>query len=77
MAGRPSGDRTDEQRVGRKVTEEATEVLIAAKNHDSGNTEDDNLAEEAADLVYHLFVTLASQGVSLNEVLEVLHRRAT
>ncbi|MCH7669502.1 MAG: bifunctional phosphoribosyl-AMP cyclohydrolase/phosphoribosyl-ATP diphosphatase HisIE [Acidobacteria bacterium] len=63
--------------VGRKVTEEATEVLIAAKNHDSGNTEDDNLAEEAADLVYHLFVTLASQGVSLNEVLEVLHRRAT
>lgn len=63
--------------VGRKVAEEATEVLIAAKNRDTGNTEDDNLAEEAADLVYHLFVTLASQGVSLNEVLEVLHRRAT
>lgn len=63
--------------VGRKVTEEATEVLIAAKNRDAGNTEDDNLAEETADLVYHLFVTLASQGVSLNEVLEVLHRRAT
>jgi len=63
--------------IARKVVEEATEVVIAAKNRDAGIQSDDDLAEEAADLMYHLLVTLASQGVSLDDVLDVLHTRAT
>lgn len=49
--------------TGRKVVEEATEVLVAAKNHAAGIDDDQRLAEEAADLVYHLLVTLAERGV--------------
>jgi phosphoribosyl-AMP cyclohydrolase / phosphoribosyl-ATP pyrophosphohydrolase len=63
--------------IARKVVEEATEVVIAAKNRDAEIQGDDDLTEEAADLLYHLFVTLASQGVTLDDVLGVLHARAT
>ncbi len=63
--------------IARKVSEEATEVVIAAKNRDAGIQSNDDLTEEAADLIYHLFVTLASQGISLDDVLGVLHTRST
>ncbi len=63
--------------IARKVVEEATEVVIAAKNRDAGINAGDHLTEEAADLVYHLFVTLASQGISLDDVLGVLRARST
>ncbi len=56
--------------VGRKVTEEATEVLLAAKNDDR-----DNLAAETADLLYHAFVLLAERGVAPARVIETLERR--
>ena len=60
--------------VGRKVTEEATEVLIAAKDHaDSGGTE--ALAAESADLIYHLLVLLAERGVNPRQVVDELRRR--
>ncbi len=61
--------------TARKVAEEATEVVIAAKDHAAG---DDNgeLAEEAADLVYHLLVLLAERGASPAELLDALERRA-
>ncbi len=62
--------------AGRKVTEEATEVLLAAKDHEAGNATDRRLAEEAADLVYHLLVLLAERSVAPSSVMEELRRRA-
>lgn len=60
----------------RKVTEEATEVLIAAKDHAAGTGSSDRLIEESADLVYHLLVLLAERGIGLEEVEAELRRRA-
>ena len=61
-------DGTD--RILKKVGEEASEVIIAAKNNDS-----DELKQEAADLIYHLLVSLRDKGVSLADVDEVLANR--
>src|SRR5205814_9641649 len=68
--------------VGRKVTEEATEVLIAAKNDAAadpaaaaGNETRSALAGEVADLIYHSFVLLAERGLEPAEVLGVLRER--
>jgi len=58
-------------RIGKKIGEEATEVVIAAKNGSS-----DELRHESADLLYHLFVLLAERGVDVDEVGEELLRRA-
>ena len=60
----------------RKVTEEATEVLMAAKDHEAGNGSTDRIVEESADLVYHLLVLLAERGVDLGDVEAELDRRA-
>lgn len=57
-------------RVAQKVGEEATEVVVAAL---SG--EDNDVAEEAADLLYHLLVLLQARGVSPDAVASVLSRR--
>lgn len=56
------------ERVAQKVGEEAVEVVIAA-------LKEDRLAEEAADLVYHLLVLLEERGVSPGEVARVLNDR--
>jgi phosphoribosyl-ATP pyrophosphohydrolase len=68
--------------VGRKVTEEATEVLLAAKDDASLQERDvdrsdtrEALAGEAADLVYHALVLLAERGVPPADVIAVLQRR--
>ena len=62
---------------GRKVTEEATEVLLAAKDHAAGAADDERVAEEAADLVYHLLVLLAERKVDPALVLrELVARRS-
>ncbi len=61
--------------AGRKVTEEATEVLLAAKDHATGGRAD-LVAEEAADLLYHLLVLLAERGIDPADVVGVLRRRA-
>jgi phosphoribosyl-ATP pyrophosphohydrolase/phosphoribosyl-AMP cyclohydrolase len=60
---------------GRKLVEEATEVLLAAKDHAAGTADDRRLAEEAGDLIYHLLVTLAERGVAPSEVFAVLEDR--
>lgn len=60
---------------GRKLVEEATEVLLAAKDHATGAVGPDRVAEEAADLLYHLFVLLAERGVDPPQVTEVLAAR--
>ncbi|HEY6546490.1 MAG TPA: bifunctional phosphoribosyl-AMP cyclohydrolase/phosphoribosyl-ATP diphosphatase HisIE [Vicinamibacteria bacterium] len=54
----------------KKIGEESTEVVLAAKGES-----DERLAEEAADLVFHLLVALHQRGVKLAQVLEVLERR--
>ena len=56
--------------VLKKIGEEATEVVLAAK----GET-DERLAEEAADLVYHLLVALRQRGVGFERVLDTLKAR--
>ena len=87
-AARPNGSYTTQlldggvDAVGRKVTEEATEVLVAAKN--------DAIAEvaaapreatraalsgEVADLLYHALVLLAERNIPPSEVIAVLRTR--
>ena len=62
--------------AGRKVIEEAAEVVLAAKDHDTGNADDQRVAEEAADLLYHLLVLLAERGVTPRAMLDELAARA-
>ena len=57
-------------RVARKIGEEATEVVIAAKNADRGE-----LAHEIADLWFHTFVLLAQQGMAPEDVWVELRGR--
>lgn len=63
--------------VARKVTEEATEVLLAAKDDAVGSSEETRaaLAGEAADLLYHALVLLAERDLAPAVVLEVLRTR--
>jgi phosphoribosyl-ATP pyrophosphohydrolase/phosphoribosyl-AMP cyclohydrolase len=60
----------------RKVVEESTEVAFAAKDHAAGIGTTLPVAEEAADLIYHLLVLLAERDVDLTEVTEILARRS-
>lgn len=57
-------------RIGKKIGEEATEVVIAAKNRSASE-----LTSELADLLYHSLVLLEDQGVSLEAIWEELQRR--
>jgi phosphoribosyl-AMP cyclohydrolase / phosphoribosyl-ATP pyrophosphohydrolase len=57
-------------KILKKVGEEASEVIIAAKNRDT-----EELKWEAADLIYHLLVLLQEQKLPFNEVLSVLNKR--
>ncbi|MGM0923117.1 MAG: bifunctional phosphoribosyl-AMP cyclohydrolase/phosphoribosyl-ATP diphosphatase HisIE [Bacillota bacterium] len=57
-------------KILKKVGEEASEVIIAAKNRDA-----DELKWEAADLLFHLMVLLREQKLPLDEVLNVLEER--
>ncbi len=59
----------------RKVVEEATEVLMAAKDHANGVADDHRLAEEMADLTYHLLVLIRERGLEPAAVLDVLAER--
>jgi len=54
----------------KKVGEEATETVMAAKD---GNA--DKLVYEVADLWFHTMVLLAEQGLSADDVLKELARR--
>ena len=58
--------------AAQKVGEEAVEVIIAAGNQGRQRT-----IEESADLLYHLFVLLVQQGISLSEVEAELENRHT
>jgi phosphoribosyl-ATP pyrophosphohydrolase/phosphoribosyl-AMP cyclohydrolase len=56
----------------RKVGEEAVEVTVAALDESA-----ERLVEEAADLVYHLYVLLAARGVDLTQVEDALRARSS
>lgn len=87
-AERPAGSYTTRlleagvDAVGRKVTEEATEVLIAARDDaeaergggDRGPARE-ALAGESADLLYHALVLLAERGTNPAAVIDVLRGR--
>ena len=59
----------------RKVVEEAYEVAEAQQGILAGQDTAGHLAEEAADVIYHLFVVLASAGVTPAQVYGVLEQR--
>jgi phosphoribosyl-AMP cyclohydrolase / phosphoribosyl-ATP pyrophosphohydrolase len=63
--------------TGRKVLEEATELLLAAKDDAAGSSETSRsaLSAEAADLLYHTLVLLSERGISPADVVAVLRKR--
>jgi phosphoribosyl-ATP pyrophosphohydrolase/phosphoribosyl-AMP cyclohydrolase len=66
--------------VARKVAEEATEVVMAAKDdataESTGATRpSDALSAELADLLYHALVLCAERGLAPSEVIAVLEAR--
>jgi phosphoribosyl-ATP pyrophosphohydrolase/phosphoribosyl-AMP cyclohydrolase len=74
-AERPEGSYTvelldDPARIGEKVEEEAEEVVRAAREES-----EERVAEEAADLLYHLSVLLVSREVPQSAVMDVLNAR--
>lgn len=58
-----------------KVGEEAIEVVIAAKDAESGGASTNEVINEVADLVFHTLVMLDRLGISHNDVLDVLASR--
>jgi len=87
-AERPAGSYTTSlldggvDAVSRKVTEEATEVLLAAKDDATAQVTGADraatraaLAGEAADLLYHALVLLAERGLQPRAVMDVLEAR--
>jgi phosphoribosyl-AMP cyclohydrolase / phosphoribosyl-ATP pyrophosphohydrolase len=72
---RPEGSYTvelldDPPRIADKVREEAGEVARAA-----GSESEQRVAEEAADVLFHLHVLLVSRGISIAAALEMLNGR--
>lgn len=59
-----------EDRILKKVGEEAAETIIAAKNHDHGE-----LIYEMADLWYHCLVLLSAQGADVESLFVELGNR--
>jgi len=75
-AERPEGSYTSYlfdkglDKILKKVGEEASEVIIAAKNNDN-----DELRSEASDLIFHLMVLLRERGLPLDEIMKELEAR--
>lgn len=57
-------------KICKKVGEEASETIIAAKNNDK-----EELIGEIGDLFYHVFVLMNNQGVSLEDIENKLKER--
>ena len=58
------------EKCAEKFGEEAVEAIIEAVKDDKAG-----LTSEAADVLYHLLVMLASRDVALSDVLDELSRR--
>ena len=59
-----------EDKILKKVGEEAVEVIIAAKGQGK-----QRIIEEVSDLAYHTLVLLAANGITLEEIGEELEKR--
>ena len=57
-------------KILKKVGEESTEVIIAAKAEDKRET-----VYEIADLAYHIMVLMVETGISLNDIRDELASR--
>jgi len=57
-------------RIAQKVGEEAVEVVVEAINNNR-----EGLLNEAADLIYHFLVLLASKNLKLEDVVDILQKR--
>lgn len=57
-------------KILKKVGEECTEVIIAAKDNDKKET-----IYEVADLAYHVMVMMVEQGISVNDIRKELASR--
>ena len=58
-------------KILKKVGEECSETIIAAKNNDNSET-----VYEIADLIYHLMVMMVNQNIELDDVLAELDKRS-
>lgn len=58
-------------KILKKVGEECSETIIAAKN---GKNED--TVYEISDLIYHILVMMANEGIALDDVMKELDARA-
>ncbi len=58
-------------KILKKIGEEASETIIAAKNKDN-----QELTMEICDLLYHLTVLMVNEGVKLEDVEEELTKRS-
>lgn len=58
-------------KILKKVGEECTEMVIAAKNNDKNET-----VYEITDLIYHTLVMMANQGITPDDIREELKKRA-
>ena len=75
-AAMPEGSYTtellnDPPLIAAKVMEEAEEVTRAAREET-----DDRVANEAADVIYHLAVLMTQRGLSLQDAFAILNERA-
>lgn len=59
-------------KIAQKVGEEAVEVVIEAKDNNSGL-----FKNEAADLLFHYLILLQAKGFTLNDIVAVLKERHT
>jgi phosphoribosyl-ATP pyrophosphohydrolase/phosphoribosyl-AMP cyclohydrolase len=59
-------------KILKKVGEEATETIVAAKNEDGRR-----LVSETGDLIYHLLVLLVERGIGMDEIARELKARRT
>lgn len=57
-------------KILKKIGEEASEVIIAAKNGDNDET-----SNEICDLLYHLLVLMVQQNIPLEQVQDILEQR--
>ncbi|MDF2947191.1 MAG: phosphoribosyL-amp cyclohydrolase phosphoribosyL-ATP pyrophosphatase [Bacillales bacterium] len=57
-------------KILKKVGEESSEVIIAAKN-----TDDEELVYEISDLVYHTLVLMVEKGITIDQIKEQLQKR--
>lgn len=58
------------EKICKKLSEETTETIMGAIRNDP-----DNVIYESADVLYHLMVLWADQGITPNQVLNELARR--